>query len=163
MTGQGYFSEIEGCWLFPEDNYESDTGASLRTVIRVLKSKGEKPDSLFEAVERLLFEYIHLVRHGQTRHDGRKVEWFIYDSPSTSGHVVISFFDRDEWRDDCYSEEVPLWLLIAILRKLSRIKPLGDQKADEAMAALHAANTKYEQLKQQPSKLKLMPRRRGDV
>gem|GEM_PF-4088473 len=33
MTCQGYFSEIEGCWLSPEDDHESDTGASLRAVI----------------------------------------------------------------------------------------------------------------------------------
>jgi hypothetical protein len=163
MTGQGYFSEIEGCWLSPEDEHESDTGSSLKAAITALKSKDEKPDALFDAVERLLFEYTYSVRHGQTRHDGRRVEWFIYDSPSKRGYVLISFLDRDEWRDDCYSDEVPLWLLIAILRKLSRIKPLGDQKADETMAALDATSTKFEQLKEQPSRLKLMPRRRGDV
>jgi len=118
-------------------------GRELESGNNGLKSKGEKPEALFEAVERLLFEYAYLVRHGQTRHDGRKVEWFTYDSPSKRGHILISFSDRDEWCDDCYSDEVPLWLLIAILRKLRRIKPLGDQKANETIAAVHEIDNAY--------------------
>jgi len=130
-------------WVEPGDEYESDTGASLRAVIRAVKSKGEKPDALFDAVEQLLFEYLYLVRHGQMRHDGSKVQWFIYANPSKRGHVLISFLDRDEWCDDCYSDEVPLWLLIAILGKLGRIKPLGDQKADETIASVRAIDNAY--------------------
>lgn len=137
MTPEEY---TRRCRLSPEDDYESDTGASLKAVISALKSKGEKPDALFDAVEQLLFEYLYLVRHGQMRQDGSKVQWFIYDNPSKRGHVLISFSDCGEWCDDCYSDEIPLWLLIAILRKLGRNKPLGDQKADKTIASVHAVD-----------------------
>ena len=142
MTDGIYFDPSQG-WVTPADEYESDTGASLRAVIRALKAKGEKPDALFDAVERLLFKYANLVRHGQTRRDGTKINWFIYDSPNKRGNVLISFSDRGEWCDDCYSNEVPLWLLIAILRKLGRIKPLGDQKADETITSVRAVHNAY--------------------
>jgi hypothetical protein len=147
MTSEGYFSQIEGRWVSPEHDYESDTDASLKAIVRALKSEGEKPDEVYDAVERLLFKYNVLVRHGSTRHDKRTVLWHLTEHPREEGRALISFYDNGNWFDDCYSDEVPLWLLLVIVRQIQRRKPLGDQEADETISLVRWIDVEYHEQK----------------
>lgn len=66
---------------------------------------------------------------------------------SVGGQVLISFREGGQWRDDCSADEIPLWLLIAILRPVSRRKPLGDQKAQETINAVYEMERDYTQMR----------------
>jgi hypothetical protein len=66
---------------------------------------------------------------------------------SVGGQVLISFHEGGQWRDDCSADEIPLWLLIAILRQVSRRKPLDDQKAEETINAVYQTERDYTQMR----------------
>ena len=133
------FDPIRG-WVTPEDDYIGDTTASLKDIIKTVKSDREKPDALYNDVERVLFTYcfspIPLIRHGRVRHERRVVEWHLVESLRKPDHALICYFDGGEWFDDCYADEIPVWLLLTILRKIQRCKPLGDQKTNETIKAV---------------------------
>jgi len=61
------------------------------------------------------------------------------------GRVYVSYQDGGEWFDDCYTDELPLWLLLSILRAIRRRKPLGDQAADETIAQVYDLGAEYVQ------------------
>jgi hypothetical protein len=163
VTDGGYFDPICG-WVAPSDVQDRDTNRSLKEVIAELKG-GALWNDLCHAVEQLLYTYQVFVRQGIrkeiAKHKG--VSWYLTESDD--GRALISYQDGPggEWANDCYADEVPLWLLIGLFRKIQRRKPLGDQDADETIASVDDLDAEYEQLKQQPSKLNMMPHRRGDV
>jgi hypothetical protein len=135
---------------------ESDTNRSLKEVMAELK-QGDAPDSVFDSVELLLWKYATLIRQGIRQDIGshKGVSWYVVDAPEA--RVYISYQDgpRAEWNNDCYVDELPLWLLLSLFRRIQRRKPLGDQKTDETIQAVDNLNAGYKQLKQERGTLKL--------
>jgi hypothetical protein len=123
----------------PVDDYESDTRRSLKKVIAELKrAEAVTPSNdPYDAVEHLLYKYQIFVRQGVRESFGaqhKKVSWYLTERDD--GRALISYQDGAgaEWLNDCYADEVPLWLLISLFRRIQRRKPLGDQDADETIA-----------------------------
>jgi hypothetical protein len=136
----------------PADDYESDTPRSLKEVIAELK-RGETStlsDDLFDAVERLLYTYqvFPSVRQGVRKNIGtqhKNVSWYLTERDD--GRALINYQDgvRAKWLNDCYADDVPLWLLISLFRRIQRRKPLGDQEADETIARVDDLDATYMQ------------------
>jgi hypothetical protein len=150
MTGS-YFDPYSG-HVVPTDDYESDTQRGLKKVTAELKRAGGGEKSscsdLYDAVERLLYTRRIFVRQGvrETMGKGKKhknVSWYLTERDD--GRALINYQDgvRAEWCNDCYADEVPLWLLIGLFRRIQRRKPLGDQKADETIARVGATDREY--------------------
>jgi hypothetical protein len=133
-----FFSDREGRWINPEDEFIGDLTADLKAIIAGL---ADPTNELFVKVDQLLYDYFALLQHGETSHLTKKVEWILFESPT--GRVTITYKDGSEWFDECWSDELPKWLLNAILRKLQRSKPLGDQKADEVIKDVRDAEADY--------------------
>jgi hypothetical protein len=144
-----YFDPTRG-YVTPDDEYESDTYGSLKEITAALKnadSKGvELPDDLFELVEQLLYKYKVFIRQGAHENvsNHKAVSWYLSDFGDQE-RALISYQDgpRAEWVNDAFADEVPLWLLLSLLRKIQRAKPLGDQAADEAIKAVDNLDTAY--------------------
>jgi hypothetical protein len=134
-----YFDPMQG-WTSPEEEYIGDTGADLKTVIA---SIADPTNETFVQVDQLLYDYFNIVRHGETTHLTKKVEWILNDT--ATGKITVSYKDSAEWFDDVYTDELPKWLLISILRTIQRHKPLGDQKADETIAWVNDLEARYVQ------------------
>lgn len=146
-----YFASMRG-YVTPADDYESNTSASLKDIIATLKA-GETngadiSDDTYDAAERLLYKYqvfvLQGIREKIANHKG--VSWYLVDKcSSTDNRVLISYQDgpRGEWRHECWTEEVPLWLLLALFRRIRRRKPLGDQEADETVARIDDLDAAY--------------------
>jgi hypothetical protein len=163
-----YFDPIQG-WVTPSDEYESDTNKFLKEIITELKS-GVPTNSLHDAVEQLLYKYAVFIRQGREdmgSHLG--VSWYLTDYNGNgqtflNGSALISYQEgpRTEWHNDCYADEVPIWLLTALLHRIARRKPLGDQKADETIQAIEKLDTEYNnRALDKPLKLNVVARRFG--
>ena len=137
-----YFDPMRG-YATPADDYESETSASLKDIIAALKV-GEKSDGaelsidIYDAVERLLYKYqifvLQGIRENIANHKG--VSWYLVDKCNQDDkRALISYQDgpRADWFHECYADEVPLWLLMALFRRIARRKPLGDQEADDTI------------------------------
>jgi hypothetical protein len=135
-----FFSDTEGRWINPEDEYIGNTGADLKTIIAALSNP---TNETFDKIDQLLYDYFVLIRHGETTHTHKNVEWFLNES--ATGKVTISYKDGSTWADDCFSDELPMWLLLSILRAIQRRKPLGDQKADEVIKDVRDAEADFVQ------------------
>ncbi len=137
-------------WITGSDYPESDTYLSLKEVLAELKAcerNGlELSNDICDSVERLLYKYEVFIKQGVRERfaEHRGVTWYLADSP-TDTRAFISYQDgpRAEWANDRYADEVPLWLLVGLFRRIQLRKPLGDQDADEtiSVAALHQAKT----------------------
>ncbi len=59
--------------------------------------------------------------------------------------ALINYQDgvSGEWLNNCYADEVPLWLLISLFRRIQRRKPLGDQEADETITSVRDVDAAY--------------------
>lgn len=144
MSGS-YFDPNRG-YVVPGDDYESDTSASLKNVMAALKAGdgAALSNDIYDAVERLLYKYQVFVKQGRetiAKHMG--VSWYLTDGPGA--RALISYQDgpAGEWLNDCYADEVPLWLLIALFRRIARRKPLGDQRANETIARVDSLDAAY--------------------
>ncbi|MFZ0011710.1 MAG: hypothetical protein WAL97_07400 [Halobacteriota archaeon] len=134
-----YFDPMRG-HVMPADDYESDTAASLKSVIVALKAE-KLSDDIYDAVERLLYKYqvfvLQGVRESMGKHTG--VSWYLVEKcGSEYMRALISYQDgpHTEWANECFADEVPLWLLRGLLRRIQRRKPLGDQDADEIISRI---------------------------
>lgn len=151
MSDGIYFDPIAG-WVTPADTYETDTGASLKSIMAALHD-GEANNDVFDAVERLLYKYqifiLQGIRQNIAKHKG--VSWYLVDKgDSGDKRALISYQDGPdaEWCHECYADEVPLWLLMALLRRIAQHKPLGDQGASDVIGRVDAIDTKYDAAKQ---------------
>jgi hypothetical protein len=143
-----YFDANLG-WVASLDYHESDTHRSLKEILAALKRGGksdlEISNDIYDAVERLLYKYQVFVKQGVretiTKHTG--VSWYLTDG--RHGRTLVSYQDgsRAEWANDCFADEVPLWLLIGLIRRIQRRKPLGDQNADETIAAVDDLDAEF--------------------
>jgi hypothetical protein len=115
-----------------------DDEASLKAVLAALANPSYET---WVKVDQLLYVYFELIRHGETRHLSKNIEWVLFES--AVGRILISYKDGSEWVDEAMSEEVPKWLLNAILRQIQRRKPLGDVKADEVLKEVRDVETEY--------------------
>jgi hypothetical protein len=151
MTGS-YFDPWRG-HVMPVDDYESDTQRSLKEVTAELK-RGEAAtlsNDLYDAVEHLLYKYQIFVRQGVRENFGTKqknVSWYLTERDDERGLINYQDGAGAEWCNDCYADEVPLWLLIGLFRRIQRRKPLGDQKADETLARVDATDREYVKAKE---------------
>ena len=142
-----YFDPYLG-WVTPSDMRETDTHRSLKEVITEL-SRGDAESETYDAVERLLCKYFNLVRVGVrediAKHNG--VSWYLTGVDERRERALISYQEGShaEWRHECYADEVPLWLLVGLLRRIQHRKPLGDQEADETIAKVDGLDTAYVQ------------------
>jgi len=136
MTGE-YFDPGAGRWITPEDEFIGDTGASVKDIIAELH---DPSNDTYDRIDWALYTYYSMIRHGETSHLGKRVEWFLNEE---LGHVYISFKDNGEWFDDCYADEVPVYLLLAILRAVQRKKPLGDEETDETAKTVQDLEAVY--------------------
>lgn len=148
-----YFDPNRG-YVVPAEDYESDTYGSLKDVAAVLKNVESKqtmlPDDLCDAAERLLYKYQIFVLQGVRENIGTRhkdVSWYLVERGD--GRALISYQDgmHGEWCNECYADEVPLWLLIALFRRIARRKPLGDQVADDTIVAVATADEEFSALK----------------
>ena len=120
-----------------DDYHESNTRATLKEVMAALKASEkcvlELSDDVYDEVERLLYKYQIFVRQDvrQNKATHKGVSWYLTDAPG--GRSLISYQDgpRAEWLNDCFADEVPLWLLRTLFRRIKQRKPLGDQDADD--------------------------------
>ncbi len=166
-----YFDRAGG-WVTPTDDCESNTNVGLQTVVTALKA-GEKgfevSSRIFDAVEQLLYKYSIFIRQGIREKIGthKAISWYLTDSP-TDARAFISYQDdpAGEWLNDCYADEVPLWLLIFLFRRIARRKPLGDAEADETIKTVQRADLDYTEYKEKREseatrwlKLSTMPHR----
>lgn len=140
-----YFDPLRG-YVTLGDDYESDTTASVKIIMAALKAE-KLSDDLYDAVERSLHKYQVFVKQGvrETIAKHKGISWYLTDS--RDGRALISYQDgpRAEWANNCYADEVPLWLLIGLIRRIARRKPLGDQDADETIARVHNLDAEYVQ------------------
>ena len=144
-----YFSPNSG-WVAKSDYNESDTHKSLKEIIVELKAcekRGlELSNEICDSVEHLLYEYELFVKQGVrerfAKHSG--VSWYLTDSP-IDARAFISYQEgpRAEWANDCYADEVPLWLLVGLFRRIQRRKPLGYQDADETISQIDDLDAAY--------------------
>lgn len=142
---RSYFDQNLG-YVTPADGYESDTHRSLKQIVAALKAGGGAvSNDIYDSAERLLYKYQVFVKQGVretvAKHTG--VSWYLTDGPD--GRALISYQDgaRAEWVNDCYADKVPLWLIIGLFRRIQRRKPLGDQEADDTIAAVDTADAEY--------------------
>jgi len=142
------FNPIDG-WVMPGNEYASETHGSLKEITATLRTAESKsiipPDDLYDAAERLLFKYEVFVRQGireafGTVHKG--VSWYLTNDRE---RAFISYQDgiHGKWQHSCYSNEVPLWLLIGLFRRIAVRKPLGDQAADETISKIDALDAEH--------------------
>jgi hypothetical protein len=143
-----YFDPTRG-YVTPGDDYESDTTASLKSITVALKAE-KLSDDIYDAVERLLYKYqvfvLQGVRESMGKHTG--VSWYLVEKCGSEDKLAsISYQDgpRAEWANECFADEVPLWLLRGLLRRIQRRKPLGDQDADDTIARVDNLDAKYVQ------------------
>lgn len=142
-----HFDPARG-WVAPEDIYESDTNASLKDIISVLKTGVEPSNEIYDAVERLLYKYQVFVLQGIRENiaDHRGVSWYLVDKCNQDDkRALISYQDgpSGEWCLKCFADEVPLWLLMGLVRRIQRRKPLGDQDADDIIRAVGRLDDDY--------------------
>lgn len=143
-------------WIMPSDVHESDTTASLKEVMAALKRANKGAcllDELYDAAERLLYIYANLVRQGvreriTTSHTG--VTWYL---TLRDERAFISYQDgpRAEWLNECYADEVPLWLLIGLFCRIARRKPLRDAQADVTIKKVRDMDAAYVRTKREES------------
>lgn len=133
-------------WHEPE--VKSDTYGSLKEVLATLKNIEGKgvvaPDDFYTAVERLLFKYSLFVQHGvrESFSTHKNVTWYLVEADERAYITYQDGIDH-EWFKCCFADEVPLWLLIGLVRRIERRKPLGDQKADETIESLDKLEIAY--------------------
>lgn len=146
----------------PSDEHESETNRSLKQIIAELK-QGDAPDTLFDAVECLLWKYVVFIRQGirQTIAGHKGVSWYLTDGPDSRALITYQDGSAVEWNNECYADEVPLWLLLSLLRRITRHKPLGDQEADETIKAVGDLDADFTHSKQEAPKLNVVPHRYG--
>jgi hypothetical protein len=137
-------------YVTQEDMQQSDTHASLKDVIKALKTGAEQPDEIYDDAERLLYKYSIFVREGirETIAGHKNVSWYLVDKAEFNQReerALISFQDgpNADWNRDCLADEVPLWLLQALFRRIARRKPLGDQQADETIQHVKEFDAAY--------------------
>ena len=147
-SGASYFDPMRG-YVTPPDDYETDTGASIKDILKALE-RGDKSDEHYDDVERLLYKYQIFVSEGIreniAKHKG--VSWYLVDKPG-EGRALISYQDgpSGEWLRECFADEVPLWLIMSLLRTIARRKPLGDGDADDTIERADRLDTEYEGVK----------------
>lgn len=143
-----YFDPMRG-HVSAADEYKSETNASVKDVIWALKT-AEPSNETYDAVERLLYKYSNFVRQGIRENiaNHKGVSWYLTED--ATGRAFISYQDgpAGEWLNDCYADEVPLWLLIFLFNRIARRKKLGDQTADETIARVKAVDAEYVSEKQ---------------
>lgn len=142
------FSPNLGC-VAASDLHESDTHRNLRQIIAALKLD-IIADEVYVAVERLLYEYQLLVLQGVRENMGKHtgVSWYLVEKcGSEDKRALISYQDgpRAEWANECFADEVPLWLLHGLLRRIQRRKPFGDQDADDTIQRVDKLDAEYVQ------------------
>jgi hypothetical protein len=139
-----YFDSALG-WVTPSDFHESETPKSLKEVMAALEG-GAADAGIYDAAERLLWKYSVLIKAGVRESMGglhKNVSWYI--SEGCEGRAVIAYQDgtHAEWAHGCYADEVPLWLLVGLFRRIARRKPLGDQEADETISRVDEIDAEY--------------------
>lgn len=107
-------------------------------------------DDIYDAVERLLHKHqvfvLQGVRERMGKHTG--VSWYLVEKcGSEDKRALISYQDGPlaEWANECFADEVPLWLLHGLLRRIKRRKPLGDQDADDTIQRVDNLDAAYVQ------------------
>jgi len=86
------------------------------------------------------------VRESMGKHTG--VSWYLVEKCGSEDKLaLISYQDgpRAEWANECFADEVPLWLLHGLLRRIQRRKPLGDQDADDTIQRVEDLDAEYVQ------------------
>lgn len=148
-----YFDPLHG-WVAPEDGFETNTYGSLKDISAALRNVEKKgviaPDDLYGTVERLLFKYENFIQQSVRQDFGKRhgVSWYLVDKYDAGNrYALISYQDgpRAEWVNGCYADELPLWLLMGLFRRIQRRKPLGDQEADDTIAAVESLDAEYVQ------------------
>jgi hypothetical protein len=147
-----YFDPNRG-YVMPADDYESDTSRSLKEVMAELK-RGEvatMSNDLYDAVEHLLYKYQIFVRQGVREIFGsqhKNVSWYLTERDEERALINYQDGASAEWCNDCYADDVPLWLLISLFRRIQRRKPLGDQEADETIKSVDDLDAEYAKAKE---------------
>jgi hypothetical protein len=160
--GGVHFDPLVG-WVTPEDSYEMNIYASLREISSALKM-GADSDVLYSAVERVLYTYLNFIRQGvRQRFESHKdVSWYIVpDAENERGLINYQDGAFAEWENDCYADEVPVWLLAGLLRQIKLKKPLGDQFTDETIKAVNDAEFEFSELQRRKKASAMFGR--GDV
>jgi hypothetical protein len=148
-----YFDPNRG-YVVPADDYESNTSASLKDILALLKlgetSSGAITNDIYDAVERLLYENQVFVLQGVRESMGKYtgVSWYLVEKCGYEDkRSLISYQDGPlaEWANECFADEVPLWLLHGLLRRIQRRKPLGDQDADDTIQRVDNLDAEYVQ------------------
>jgi len=86
----------------------------------------------------------------------KNVSWYLTERGDERALINYQDGAGAEWRNDCYADEVPLWLLLALFRRIQRRKPLGDQDADETIAQVRAIDVEYTKAKEMQELRKLL-------
>lgn len=146
-----YFDPQRG-YVTPDDDYESNTHQSIKDIIAALNKGGEVPNSIYDAVVRLLYKYQVFVKQGVREDFGKPhkgVSWYLTDGADR--RALISYQDgpHAEWLNGCFSDEVPLWLLLGLFKRIQRRKPLGDQDTDDTIKRVDELDTAYERHEQE--------------
>jgi hypothetical protein len=108
--------------------------AILSSYIKEVRTKNELPQSLFDDIETIIRDYCFYpaLRHGDdVRIDGltKPISWsFNNDFLDPNTQVTLCVKKGREWVDDRLLDEVPVELLLHLLKLIKEVRPLQDQR-----------------------------------
>ena len=134
--------DVNRGYVLPSDDFETPTVATLKEIVKALNEASdgvELSNDIYDDVEKLLFKYHVFVSEGirETIGSHKNVSWYL-TSDAMSGRAFINYQDgvSGEWFRECFADEVHLWLLRGLFRRIQLRKKCGDQESDEVIKAV---------------------------
>ncbi|MGZ4864984.1 MAG: hypothetical protein ACXV5H_09970 [Halobacteriota archaeon] len=101
--------------------------AAAKAINKTLRTVEAVDPALNDHIQRLIYDYRHLIRHGRVQIDGKTWTWFIeYNELFMKATISYQEGEHGEFIYDVYPEVVPARLIRVILDRLEkRLKELG--------------------------------------
>ncbi len=132
------FSELPAALQRAIEQHRDETAqkkkdrAEAKAIKKVLRTVEAVDPELNDPIQRLIYDYRHLIRYGRVRIGGKMWIWFIeYNELLKVATISYQEGDRGEFISDVYPEVVPVKLIRSILARLDeRLRELGSRDAD---------------------------------
>jgi hypothetical protein len=139
-----------GGWTMPCDRYESNVPQTLKEVAAALAGEGNPlSEAVYDSAERLLYQWQVFVMQGVRENFGnhKGVSWYLVEKGE---RCLISYQDgaAAEWFNEAYANEVPLWLLLELIRRIIVRMPRGEQDAYDTDGTLRKAIDEFVSVKE---------------
>jgi hypothetical protein len=106
----------------------------LAKYVEDIRTENGLPQSLFDQIESVIRDYCFYasIRHGEEvtiAKGAEPISWhFNNDYLTPNERVTICFKRGREWVDDCYLDELPVELLLHLLKMINNRRPLWDPR-----------------------------------